>query len=432
MVLAATAVNDLAAGASFPVAFRTLGCKVNRVESEDMASDLLGRGCELVPEGDAAVIIINTCTVTGDADRKARKAVRHALGQPSAPVVVVTGCLAAVDPKAIREISERVVVEPDKERVADVVASVLKVSGAPHEHAIRQGRGFRTRAMLKIEDGCDNFCTYCIVPYARGVPKSVALEDVVSEAERLVSAGTAEIVLTGINIGRYRDGDARLSALIREVAATGIARLRLSSVEPPHVDDDLLDVMARTPSVVAHLHVPLQSGSDRILRAMGRHYSGREFEFLIAHARGTVPGLVITTDVMAGFPGETSNDARDSLALCERVGFSKMHVFRYSERPGTSAAKMAGAVPPAERAARAEALRILGHTMRENYIDSIHGQERIVLIERGSGASVTGTTEDYLRVQVHGADSGQEGRLLTVRIDGNDGEVARGVCVAPA
>ncbi len=414
------------------MAFKTLGCKVNRVESEDIASDLLGRGCMLVPENEALVVIINSCTVTGEADRKARKAVRHALNGARAPIVVVTGCLATMDPQGLRDLSERVVVEADKERVADIVSSVLDLHATHHGHAVGMGEGFRTRTMLKIEDGCDNFCTYCIIPYARGVPRSVPLDQLIDRAKRLVEAGVAEIVLTGINIGRYRDGGHTLPDVVRRIAATGIRRLRLSSVEPPDVNGELLAALAETPCAVPHLHIPLQSGSDSVLAAMGRTYSAAEFEILVGRARKAVPGLVITTDVIAGFPGETWCDAVETIAMCERIGFSKMHVFRYSERPGTPAATMLRSVAPGERAVRAQALRMLGQSMRERFLRSLLGAERTVLVESVAGSTAIGTTGDYVRVEVEDVTNIAEGDLVVVRVTGREGEVAQGVFVGLA
>jgi len=410
---AAGAGESAATGAGVPVALRTLGCKVNRVESEDIAADLIGRGAFLAPEDEAAVIVVNTCTVTGEADAKARKAVRHALRAARAPVVVVTGCLAAVDREALEALGDRVIVEPAKELVPDRVADLLGLHAEPHAHAVRAGEGFRTRAMLKVEDGCDNFCSYCIVPHARGVPRGVPLATAVAEAESLVAAGAPEIVLTGINLGRYRDetaadptapgGVADLATLARAVAATGIARLRLSSIEPPDLTPRLLGVLAETPAVCPHLHVPLQSGSDAVLGAMNRAYTAEQYAGWIEAARAALPGLALTTDVVAGFPGETAEHAAETLAFVERIGFAKLHVFRYSERPGTPAATMPGSVLPEVRAERAAALRELGDRMRAAYVAARQGSETSVLIERVQDGAATGTTEDYLRVRLPAA-----------------------------
>lgn len=411
-----------------PVAFRTLGCKVNRVESEDIAADLIGRGARIVDEDEAAVVVVNTCTVTGEADAKARKAVRHALKAAGSPLVVVTGCLASVDAASLEALDVRVVVEPDKSRVAARVALQLGLDDEPHGHGLRSGADFRTRAMLKVEDGCDNFCTYCIVPHARGVPKGVPLAEALAEAEALVEAGAREIVLTGINIGRYRDPatGADLAALIAAVGGTGIERLRLSSIEPPDLTDEFLAVIADVPAFCAHLHVPLQSGSNAVLAAMGRHYTVEEFVERIVAARTALPGLAVTTDVIAGFPGETAAQASETRDLCERIGFAKLHVFRYSERAGTPAASMPDQVAPAEKSARAAALRRTGEALRARYLASrISGQARI-LIERSHAFDAAGTplaygtSADYLRVRVDalGLTAGQVVAVRLVRVDG--------------
>ena len=409
------------------VAFRTLGCKVNHVESEDIAADLIGRGARLSGEDEAAVVVINTCTVTGEADAKARKAVRHALKAAAEPLVVVTGCLASVDRASLEALDERVVVEPDKSRVAELVAKRLGLDSGPRGHEVRAGADFHTRAMLKVEDGCDNFCSYCIVPYARGVPRGVALGEAEAEASALVSAGVREIVLTGINIGRYRDqaSGADLAALVTAIAGTGIERLRLSSIEPPDLTREFLAAIAAVPAFCPHLHVPLQSGSDAVLAAMGRHYTAEQFAAFIGDARDALPHLAVTTDVIAGFPGETAAQADDTLALCEEIGFAKLHVFRYSERAGTPAAAMPGQVAPATKSERAAALRRTGDALRARYLAGRVGGEARVLIERGraisdSGARIAlGTSEDYVRVRVEGA-SVSTGQVTAVRLLSQD------------
>jgi len=384
------------------VAFKTLGCKVNRVESDEIAAELLGRGVEVAEEDAAAVIIITTCTVTAEADAKARKAVRQALKAASKPVVVVTGCLAALDAPGLSALGDRVVVEADKQRVAELVASKLSLSPRAECGVVRVGDGFRTRAMLKIEDGCDNFCSYCIVPYARGVPRSVAFPHVVAQARALVEGGAHEVVLTGINIGRYADSGSDLAAVVRAVASTGAQRVRLSSVEPPDLTDRLLEALAETDAVCEHLHVPLQSGSDVVLEAMRRTYTSDEFRVRIDAARAAIPGVAVTTDVIAGFPGESADDHRMTLEFVESIGFAKLHVFRYSVRPGTPAAEMPQ-VEPAVRSERAAELRARGDALRAAYIGTRIGERSQVLVEGVDARGSVGTTRDYLRVRSTGA-----------------------------
>ncbi|MDR3685825.1 MAG: MiaB/RimO family radical SAM methylthiotransferase [Coriobacteriia bacterium] len=411
------------------VAIRTLGCKVNRAESEAIAAALLGDGAPLSEESDAAVVVVNTCTVTGEADAKARKAVRHALAGASQPTVVVTGCLAALDHDALAALGERVVVEADKSRVAALVEELLGAQasrGGDHPLVSRaEDPAFRTRVSLKVEDGCDAFCSYCIVPYARGVPRAVALDEVVTQALSLVATGTREIVLTGINIGRYEHAGHDLADVIDAVAATGIARVRLSSIEPLDLTPRLLAAMAAAPAFCAHLHVPLQAGSDSVLAAMGRAYTCEEFLERIRAAREALPGLVVTTDVLAGFPGETAEQAAETLALCERVGFGKLHVFRYSRRPGTPAAIRADQVDEPTKGARAAGLRQLSARLAAARATARVGAAAEVLVERVVRAGdaqpmAEGTTRDYLRVKFPalGAAPGELAQVRLVHVDG--------------
>ncbi len=390
------------------VAFRTLGCKVNRVESDSAAAALLSAGMEIVSEDRAQVVVVNTCTVTGEADAKARKAVRRALKAPGAPIVVVTGCLAALDADGLRALGERVVVTADKNALAATVADLLgrRVDPYPPSGPIRSGSAFRTRAMLKVEDGCDNFCTYCIVPHARGNPRGVALSAVLAEAAGLVASGVREIVLTGINIGRYRDAEtgADLAALIEGVAAVGVERVRLSSIEPPDLDDRLLSVLGGLPSVCPQLHVPLQSGSDAVLSAMNRSYTAAEYAERVAAARDAIPGLALTSDVIAGFPTETDEQHAQTCALAELVGFSRLHVFRYSARVGTPAATLEQHRPEVI-AARAQELRELSDALHDRYLASTLPRDEEVLVETVDGKTVTGTTRDYLRVRLPLSDA---------------------------
>lgn len=417
------------------VAVLTLGCKVNQADSEAMARSLGIDGVG-VPAEEAEVVIINTCTVTGEADHKARKAVRHALGLPGAPVVVVTGCLAAIDADGLAALGERVIVEADKGRVAEAVRRVLPDTRLPLERSgASDDAPSRTRArvQLKVEDGCDAFCTYCIVPYARGVPRPVPLDEVVAEARRLAGAGVPEIVLTGINIGRYDDGGARLPALLSAVAASGVPRVRLSSIEPRDVTDELLAAAGEAEAFCNHLHVPLQSGSDSVLARMGRPYTTAEYARGIARARRAFPGIAITTDIIAGFPGETDAEHAETLAFAEACGFSRIHVFRYSRRHGTPAAEMQDQVEATVRSARAAALRELGERLACAYASAHEGTVLELLVERHAGgpdgvSCAEGTTREYLRLRARAAGESlpEPGSLVRVLVerDGSCGSLA--------
>jgi len=407
------------------VAFVTLGCKVNQTETAALAGELglPVNGCE--PES-ADVVVINTCTVTGEADRKARKAVRHALGLPGAPVVVVTGCLAALDAAGLGALGDRVVVEADKALVSGRVKASLPGRWVSNGATVL--RFARTRAQLKVEDGCDGFCTYCIVPYARGLPRPVPIERVMADAAAMVAAGAREIVLTGINIGRYDDRGARLPEVIERVAATGVARIRLSSIEPADVDERLLAAASRTPAFCAHLHVPLQSGADEVLARMGRPYDAAAYADILGRARGAFPGIAISTDVIVGFPGETDAEFAETFAFVEDMAFSRLHVFRYSARGGTPAASMAGQVAPTVKAERAAALRELGERLAARYVASRVGERSELLVERvvkGDGIPMAeGVTREYVRARVcSAAPAGALVPFIGERADG-DGALA--------
>jgi len=409
------------------IALRTLGCKVNRAESEALAETLAGRCAVVMDTDEAAIVVVNTCTVTGEADAKARKAVRHALAAGAA-VVVVTGCLAAIDPQGLRDIDPRVVVEADRDALPDRVAELAGVeAGSRTSAAPRPATLGRTRVMVKVQDGCDHRCSYCIVPDARGSARSVPTADVLERVRVLARAGAPEVVLTGVNIGRYDDpsGARGLASLIEEVAATPVGRIRLSSIEPLDLGRRLLDVLAATPKVVAHLHVPLQSGCDRTLAAMGRGYDTGGFAAALGRARKALPGLSVTTDVIAGFPGETDRDFAESLAFVESAGFTRLHVFRYSPRSGTPAAGREDQVAPAVKAARAEALRALSDRLLRAHTQARIGTEMSVCIERVAGGSARGTADDALVVEL-AAGSLRQGLVVRVRIDGTDGRGYRG------
>ncbi len=409
------------------VALRTLGCKVNQVEAEQILAELLGAGYELAGEEGADVVVVNTCTVTGEADAKARKAIRHALSSNPAAMAVVTGCLASLHPADLGALDRRIVVEQDRSRVAEQVKRLCPVSPSGEQSAARAriGAGFHTRAMLKVEDGCDAFCTYCIVPFARGNPRSTPLSDLEDECGELISAGVSEIVLTGINIGRYDSEGIGLPGLVHRLAATGVPRLRLSSIEPPDLNGELLSVLACAPNVCHHLHVPLQSGDDRILSEMGRAYTTAQYADRIERAREALTGLAISTDVLVGFPGETDAEAERTLRFCREIGFDRLHVFRYSPRPGTPAAERVDQIEPRRRAERAGRARQLDRRLRSASAKRACGQTRELLVERlhrgprPDSRIAEGTTEDYLRVRVEVVDPHAdvaEGSLVEVRL----------------
>ncbi len=367
----------------------TLGCKANAYDSRRLAETLETLGYRAAGEGEAAdVCVLNTCTVTAGADRKGRQLAARLSRENGSARVFVTGCYATASPDELARI-------PGVEGVygrEDLPALIEAIHGGPlppmesltGDFGISSFSG-RTRAFLKIQDGCDAGCSYCILPHVRGAPRSRPLADVRAEAERLAAAGFGEIVLTGIHLGFYgRDLPERptLPQAVTAVADTpGVERLRLSSIECNEVDDALLDAMGH-PAVCAHLHLPLQSGDAAVLRRMRRRYTPEEFLGVVEHARRRLDRPAITTDVMVGFPGETDAEFESTLEVCRRARFSRMHVFPFSPRPGTPAAEMPGRVPSKVVSERSARLRELARRMAADWASGFVGTTVRVLFER--------------------------------------------------
>lgn len=393
----------------------TLGCKVNRVESDSFASTLASHGFDLTEDPSAAdIVVINTCTVTAEADSKVRKAVRRAAREASGAHIVVTGCAASIDPAGLEALDARVVVESDKSRVVDRIVDltgfaptidVPPASGAPSS---------RTRVPIKIQDGCDNACTYCIVHVARGDERSEPTSEVLASITAAHDAGVAEVVLTGINLGRYSTPEAPdLAALLTAIVATGVKRIRLSSIEPQDVSDGLIDAIAANAEVVSHLHLPLQSGSEAVLDAMSRRYTLEEFGEAVARLRSAVPDVTLTTDVIVGFPGESEEDFLATLRAVKEFGFSKVHVFRYSAREGTPAASMPDQIDPPVKAERAARLSALAEDLRSAAITRA-AMPLSVLVERIDGDIASGTSLEYFRVTFSADGSVRVGDVVEV------------------
>ena len=374
-----------------------LGCKVNRVESDDAAARLALRGVE-TSEASADLIVVNTCTVTGEAEKKTRKAVRRALRANDHARVLVTGCAAAIDAAFYEALDERVSVVGKAQLAQAIDVLFDEAPFSPGEDApLHIGSGFRTRVGVKVQDGCDNACTYCIVHVARGRATSRPADDVVRECASYARAGAREIVLTGINLGSYCDGGRRdpsairLAALLRrlldetaDLHAPGEApaRFRVSSIEPRDVDDALIDLLASADGrVCRHLHLPLQAGSSKVLRE-------------IAKLRDAVPDIALSTDIIAGFPGETDAEFQETLDVARACRFAKIHAFPYSPRIGTPAAERADQVPPAFKEARAAMLRALGDELRASERARRAGTVELALVEEGGVAM----TESYFEV----------------------------------
>lgn len=411
-----------------------LGCRVNRVESDRITADLARMGCCLVDQEDADLIVINTCAVTGEAEAKTRKAVRHALGLPREPFVLVTGCVVNLHAGELTELSDRVIAEPSKVDVAARAAEVLGMAGRsaaatldPHDLADLLGR---SRLGVKIQDGCNNRCSYCIVWKARGPERSVPAESVLEQVREAEAAGIPEVVLTGVNLGAYdgvdaRDAHVEIDELLDCILTqTNIGRVRLSSIEPMDVSRRLIERMAAAgPRVAPFLHLPLQSGCTATLQRMNRPYTAEEFAATASMIREFLPDVALSCDVIVGFPGETDAEFEESRAFCEAMGFSRMHIFRYSARPGTPAATAPDQVDPRVMAERAAALRAVADASARRDAERRIGSHERAVLEYGN----RGTLGCFHRVVVDDMPDGPDedstltgGRMVDVAIMGMD------------
>lgn len=417
------------------VALATLGCKVNQFETETVEGLFRQRGYEVVPFSEAAdVYVINTCSVTSLGDSKSRQLIRRARRQNDAAIIAVTGCYAQVSPEEIKALDGvRVVLgTKDRAKIVDYVEQAAREDGlldgvadvmeqGEFEDIPLFGMPTRTRAFLKIEDGCQNFCSYCIIPYARGSVKSRQLSHIRREAEKLAGAGFKEIVLTGIHLGAYgKDlpGNVTLADACREVlAVSGLKRLRLGSLESIELSPELFALMREEKErFCAHLHLPMQAGSDAILKAMNRHYDTAEFGRLIQRVEQEIPGIAISTDVIVGFPGETEELFQESLGFAERMNFSRMHVFPYSRRKGTPAASMPGQVPEPVKKERVHRMQALARRKAEEFHQGFLGRKMRVLFETSHEGIADGLTDNYIRVYAD-ADGAKLGEISMVSLE---------------
>jgi threonylcarbamoyladenosine tRNA methylthiotransferase MtaB len=435
------------------VAVTTLGCKVNQYDAASIETRLRDEGCTIVPfEPGADVYIVNTCTVTDRADAESRQLARRARRFNAGARVIMTGCFAQIDPHgaAIPGVDHVVGLN----RLPDVVRAVRGELASEAQRILvddlRSVRSVRTlgaqtftgqtRAFLKIQEGCDLFCTFCIVPFARGRSRSVPPRQVIDQLRMLAARGFQEVVLTGVHLGGYGedlDPKLELSDLLEMmVEQVPVRRIRLSSIDPPEVTPRLLNLVARCEMVCPHLHIPVQAGQDEILRRMRRTYASGFVRELCAAIRARLPDAAIGTDVIAGFPGETEAQFEETLRLLEALPFTYFHVFPYSRRGGTTAAKLDGHLPPAVIKRRAQALRQLGQRKRAEFARGFIGREAQVLVEENpaaAGGYVTGYSRNYQRVEFAG-DAEMVNREVEVRIVGwrRDKLVGQMLGAAPA
>jgi threonylcarbamoyladenosine tRNA methylthiotransferase MtaB len=399
------------------VAFHTFGCKVNQYETEELREQLRMGGFQIVPMGTSAdVNVINSCSVTADADSSCRQMVRKLLREQPASRVVVTGCYSERAPDELRAISPQVEVFGNREK--PLIAIALGIPTACVQEAAKSGvtaLAERSRVYLKVQDGCDAHCTYCIIPSVRSELVCSDPHKILHEASELVARGYREIVLTGVRLGRYeRRGPAGdiwdLTRLVREMASLpGDFRIRLSSIEVTEIPDALIALMKDNPKVCPHFHIPMQSGDNEILKRMGRWYSADDYRNRVREIKARIPDIALSADVIVGFPGEDQAHFENSANLLSDEGFSRLHVFRYSVRPGTPAERLRHHVDPRVKSARARALVKLDGELRARYASCFLNRSLRVLVESDG----SGYTDRYVRVRT--AVPVTEGQFLWAR-----------------
>ena len=433
------------------VAFHTLGCKVNHYETEGIWRLFMEEGYERVDfDSTADVYVINTCTVTNTGDRKSRQVIRRAVRKNPDAVVCVTGCYAQTSPGEILEIPgvDVVVGTQNRKKMIDYIEehkkTRLPINGVAN---IMKNRVFeemdvpeftdRTRASLKIQEGCNNFCTFCIIPWSRGLLRSRDPESVINQAQKLVDAGYKEIVLTGIHTAGYGEDlpDYNFAMLLRdlETKVDGLKRIRISSIEASQITDEVIEVLDQSEKIVRHLHIPVQSGSDSVLARMRRKYSSEFYYSKVEKIRKALPDLAITSDVIVGFPGETEEEFLETYNFIKKVGYSELHVFPYSRRTGTPAARMKDQVDDEVKERRVHDLITLSDQLAKEYASKYEDEvlevipeERVV--DEKQPDMLIGYTDNYMKVQFKGSPD-LIGKIVRVKITKSGYPINEGVFV---
>ncbi|MEW5797449.1 MAG: tRNA (N(6)-L-threonylcarbamoyladenosine(37)-C(2))-methylthiotransferase MtaB [Bacteroidota bacterium] len=428
------------------VSFYTLGCKLNYAETAALERQFKDRGFDIVPFSEQSdVCVINTCSVTERADREARQIVRRALRSSPHAFVAVVGCYAQLAPEEISSIDgvDVVLGASEKFRLFDYSGQFQKLDSprihvSPIESISDFGPAFsggvddRTRAFLKVQDGCDFNCSFCTIPLARGESRSQSIEACVSQAEQLVRMGYKEIILTGVNVGDYgkKDGTALLQLLQSLENVDGVQRIRISSIEPNLLYDEVLDFWLSSEKICNHFHIPLQNGTDEILKKMRRRYTSSEYKKLIYSIREKAPDAGIGVDVIVGFPGETEALFEQNYNFIHELPVSYLHVFTYSERPNTPSVNFPGRVEPRIRYSHSDRLRILGQMKKSSFYQLQHGTMHNVLIEGSiENNKLSGYTENYVRVEVPYHPT-LENSIALVRVGNFNGETCEGEIVS--
>ncbi|MGN0733140.1 MAG: tRNA (N(6)-L-threonylcarbamoyladenosine(37)-C(2))-methylthiotransferase MtaB [Emergencia sp.] len=426
-------------------AFHTLGCKVNQYETEALKEQFKSAGYEIVSEDAFAdVYVINTCTVTNMSDRKSRQYIRKMKRVNPSAVVAVTGCYAQVSPEEVAAMEDVDIVAGtnEKHRLLQYVeefaaAKKQQYHVKPYEElteyissGIVTSMESRTRAYIKIQEGCNRFCSYCVIPYARGKVRSRSTDEILEEARGLISQGFREIILTGINTALYGEdiGLGGIEPLIARLnGLDGDFRIRLSSLEPTVINAEYVKGLLRYEKLCPHLHLSVQSGSDHVLSLMNRHYTREEYLEIVKVLKEHDPLYGITTDIIAGFPQETEEDFADSLRIIDETGFCKVHAFKYSQRKGTVAAEMEGQLPGPEKNRRSQVLIEKADDAARAFYEKCQGAVRRVLFEEAVDGMVTGYTDNYVKVYVQGNEDMlnhfYDVRLIEEYRDGMKGEL---------
>ncbi|NLX83928.1 MAG: tRNA (N(6)-L-threonylcarbamoyladenosine(37)-C(2))-methylthiotransferase MtaB [Clostridiales bacterium] len=422
------------------VAFYTLGCKVNQYDAQAMKESFVKAGYATRPFGEPAdVNVVVTCVVTAVGEQKSRQMLHRVRREQPGSQLVAAGCLAQKDAEKLMDLGARLIIgNQHRERVVALleeavrnntqISAVEDVRSIPYEELRISHQEGRTRAVMKIQEGCDRFCTYCIIPHVRGGIRSRTPEAIRAEAKRLVDAGYQEIVLTGIHLTSYgKDLDGpRLLDAIKAAAVPGLPRLRLGSLEPVIATQEFVDELSGIPAICPQFHLSLQSGSDSVLRRMRRRYTAQEYQDAARRLQRAFPDCALTTDVLVGFPGETEAEFLQTLAFCEEVGFAKMHIFPYSRRAGTTAARLPDQLSRSVKSDRAKQMAHLDKRLSEAYRTRLMGSTQPVLFETLLPEGMTeGQTPQAITVYVKGVQPGEirDVRLLSLDKAGMKGEL---------
>jgi len=392
-----------------------VGCKLNQAETQLLARQFAEAGYRLVaPDDGADVYVLNTCTVTRVADVKCRRLLKSARRRNPGALVVAIGCYAQ---RARRELSQIKGVDLvlDNSQKMDLLLRLKEYGYPVHPGASSNHADFRTRAFIKVQDGCNNFCAYCIVPLVRGREKSLPLKQVVDGVLHRVAGGYKEVVLTGTEIGAYNDKGIGLKELLRRLLGeTGVARLRLSSLQPQEITPGHIKLW-QDQRLCRHFHLSLQSGSDAVLKQMKRRYTTADYRRAVASIREAVPGVAVTTDVIVGFPGETEAEFEESYNFCKQMNFARIHVFSYSPRPGTKAADMPHQVEDKAKRERSRRMLALGRACIRNFRKGFLGKTMLVLWEKETGGVWSGLTDNYIRAHTK-SDKDLTNQILPVKL----------------